>query len=578
MNIYPVVYFIIFTLFYFSLGILVCNQVFRKKIDKRFFFFLAPAFSLSIFSLVSLVSFMLNMRIITLLFILISSVYIIINYKFLTKFFLDLDRYSKYALAVFLSLIIVQSIFFSISSANIPAGGNTWTIFNISSISPPDQTFAWHQARFFQNNLKYGQDKFYGDVDLFDRPFLGGFLTDFSLLGHKIPKEAIPDSNFIYDRLFSIYRVMWWGFNDLVIVGVAFFFYFLKKKKSGYLAIGLLATSMPVIFLSSGLWVKLLPLYFYIIVLYFHFSRSNPILKGIFAGVTFWLHSSLLVFIIPLILDDLFTFIYPYIKKRIFDRAKLIYALKFIFVASFIVCSWFSLTFYFKAPQSLSFAYRYNAGWTEVSHQSADTLKERFYNSTTKVNLVALPFINTAKSIIPGHTLNLLESFQYKDKNYFSIRTIAETFSQDEFTNIFSVLGITLSVVTFIGFVKLFFDKKERRKIILLYLFPTILMALLYRIDSVIQLQIATPYILVAVYAFCYFFEKVKAKVLLIALLSIHIVNTLLSSLFSAKFSQQINHQLFYRSDGSIEYNWIWFVVVLVLIGLSSYKFSLDER
>jgi hypothetical protein len=62
-----------------------------------------------------------------------------------------------------------------------------WDVFAVSGVSPPDQMFAWHQAMFADLHRHYPQDPFYGQMDLYDRPHLGGYLTLFFL-------QVVPSS------------------------------------------------------------------------------------------------------------------------------------------------------------------------------------------------------------------------------------------------------------------------------------------------------------------------------------------------------------------------------------------------
>jgi len=158
--------------------------------------------------------------------------------------------------------------------------GNTWQIFSISGgVSPPDQSFSWHQARYLKNHLKYGEDEFYGDIDFFDRTIFGGLLTYSFSLYQEIPAHNYPDLNFDNDALYSIYRNIWWGLNSLYLPGLALLFSSLYGRKKAYLVLGFAATSPFIFLLNMGLWPKMLPVYFFCLFIFLNLKRKLPFLQ-----------------------------------------------------------------------------------------------------------------------------------------------------------------------------------------------------------------------------------------------------------------------------------------------------------
>src|SRR5438309_8231329 len=94
-------------------------------------------------------------------------------------------RLFRFTALVFFAIYVMQSVVYGLFSRLYPGPHGVWTLYNMTGAPPPDQMFAWHQAMFADQHRVYPQDPFLKDMDLYDRPQLGGYTTlfFFRLLG-----------------------------------------------------------------------------------------------------------------------------------------------------------------------------------------------------------------------------------------------------------------------------------------------------------------------------------------------------------------------------------------------------------
>src|ERR1043165_1411376 len=127
-----------------------------------------------------------------------------------------------------LAVYLIQIVLYGLFSRVHPGPHEVWNLFNLTGVSPPDQMFAWHQAMYADQHRLYPHDPFLNDMDLYDRPHLGGYITLFFFRLWGLP---LTEHNAVYpvDGL-HFYHCLWWLLNNLYLIGVAPLF----RKLFGY--------------------------------------------------------------------------------------------------------------------------------------------------------------------------------------------------------------------------------------------------------------------------------------------------------------------------------------------------------
>ncbi|NCD34226.1 MAG: hypothetical protein EOL87_12540 [Spartobacteria bacterium] len=423
-----------------------------------------------------------------------------------------MDMFRWFVFAIYFYMLTIQIFTYGASKHIHTEAGNTWQVFYMSGgISPPDQTFSWHQARFFRNHLTYGTDSFYNDIDLYDRTYLGGFLTSAMLCSHEIAVDAYPDTTFAYDRIYSLYRLSWWALHNLVIIGAGLFFFLTKKRKTGYIVLLFLAHSSLLFFLSAGLWVKILPVYLLMVALFLHQRKTAYCLQSLLLGSAFFMHGSLILFIFPILLLKsiyIIRFLLSIIskqKKKAFSATNHRALKEFATCASvsLIVLLWFGLAHYNGSPQALAFSYRYDADWTELQSNQESAKKlliDRFYAQSTPITRTLVPVSNMITSIFPLHVLRVIDRITlYNPKSCSSLNFINAVAWQNWFSPL-SFLGVTLYIPCLLGFIYRLKNKKTAFTVLFIYVIPTVTGAILYRKNDIISNHIFTGYILFVIF------------------------------------------------------------------------------
>src|SRR5204862_2909388 len=112
-----------------------------------------------------------------------------------------------------------------------------WSLFNLTGATPPDQVFAWHQAVFASMHKHYPQDPFLADIDLYDRPRLGGYVTLFFFKLFHLPLTELQNDFAYPPGALRFYHCFWWLLNNLYLLGVAPLFKHLFGHRGAIIAV-----------------------------------------------------------------------------------------------------------------------------------------------------------------------------------------------------------------------------------------------------------------------------------------------------------------------------------------------------
>lgn len=584
-------YGIVFALYLFSFGLVFLTKV--NILSKKYLIYFAPAISILFICFISIFSYIINLPVLIPVSLGLSILFIILNIKSLLNQIVSIDRLAIYSIFLFVTMFFLQNFIYYINYTNQKEAGDTWQIYKISrAVSPPDQTFSWHQARIIRNNISLSGNV-YNDINFWDRPIMGGFLTNFVLYGQNLSVDAFPDTTFKFHNIFLNYMNVWWVLNNLVILGAALLIRTLLNKKVAIISTTIVFLSSFVLLINLGLWPKMLIVYLYSLVLVLHFKSRFFLLKGILASLAFWFHSSMLAFLVPLSIHDGILLIksilyqlktipkkdksgikYVFINennKRILKRA-LLFGVPVLLALSV----WFTCLYVYKAPSKLAFGYLYDAGWTEVTEENKSKLIERFYESTNNLNLVLLPVMNICKNILPVGILHFIENFQYKDKGYvLRDNNIINSLARSEMQCILGILGVLIAPVIFFSVILNWRYQKFRQYFIYLYIIPTIILALMYRKDNIISNHITTPYILIVLISLSMYINKLEKNIFNLFIYILLILNNIIMVFLSTKyFSPLPLGPLILKPDHTVEWKWLIYIFILVSISIISVLLS----
>ena len=206
----------------------------------------------------------------------------------------EATRLLNLTLLTLLCLYGIQISLFYLFKAIYPGPHEVWDLFNLSGVSPPDQMFAWHQAMFADLHRHYPQDPFYGEMDLYDRPHLGGYLTLFFFKLFHLP---LTEDNYAYPAAaLRFYHCFWGLLNSLYLLGIAPLFQRLFGYRGAVLAVAATALSGFILLCNVGGWVRFAALYPLLLAFLLFLNGKAPILQATLCATSYYLHGSVLPF------------------------------------------------------------------------------------------------------------------------------------------------------------------------------------------------------------------------------------------------------------------------------------------
>jgi hypothetical protein len=218
-------------------------------------------------------------------------------------------RLFNLTLLTLLCLYGIQISLFHLFKGIYPGPHEVWDLFNLTGVPPPDQMFAWHQARFADLHLHYPQEPFYGEMDLYDRPHLGGYLTLFFFKLFHLP---LAEDHYAYPAIaLRFYHCFWWVLNNLYLFGIAPLFQRLLGYRGAVLAVASTALSGFVLLCNIGGWMKFSALYPFLLAVLLFLTGKGPVLQAGLCATSYYLHGSVLPFLFGFGLFQILCLYYP---------------------------------------------------------------------------------------------------------------------------------------------------------------------------------------------------------------------------------------------------------------------------
>jgi len=381
----------------------------------------------------------------------------------------------------------MQISLFHLFKAIYPVPHEVWDLLNLSGVSPPDQMFAWHQGMFADQQRSYPRDPFYGVSDLYDRPHLGGYLTLFFFKLFHLP---LTEDNFTYPaQPLRFYHAFWWLLNNLYLLGVAPLFRRLFGYRGAILAVATTAAGGFFFLCNIGGWMKFSSSYPFLLAALLFLDGKGPVLQALLCVVSYYIHGSVLPFLAGFGLLQVFCLYYPIggARSRFRDVAS------FGLIVTAFVGAWFFVVRLMGSKQPLLYYYLYGAGIDQAQTEPVAEIARAFYAKHSWSSLSLFPLLNLSRSIIPIHFVDYLRDL-FSFRASFNLSEYATMIFQSQRYCIWAGLGLTALPVVVTGFIRTLLVPSSGRVILFVYLIPTLLMALLYRIQWSFSLHIMCLY------------------------------------------------------------------------------------
>jgi len=390
-------------------------------------------------------------------------------------------------LLTFLCLYGIQISLFQLFKAIYPGPNEVWDLFSVSGVSPPDQMFAWHQAMFADLHRHYPQDPFYGDTDLYDRPHLGGYLTLFFFKLFHLP---LTEDHWNYPAAaLRFYHCFWWALNNLYLFAIAPLFHRLFGYRGAVLAVASTALSGFVLLCNIGGWVKFAALYPFLLAVLLFLNGKAPLLQAGLCATSFYLHGSVLPFLAGFGLFQILCLHCP-IRPSLARFRDIAW---FSVAGVVLVGAWFVVIRWVGSKQPLFFYYVYDAGLTQAQTQPVAQIAKAFYAKHSWSSLSLLPLHSLINSLLPVHFFAYLKSL-FSFTTPWKISDLATTIFVSQRFCVLAAVGLAALPVVLAGILKTLSRPYSGRTILALYLIPSLLIALVYKIDWAFSLHIMCLY------------------------------------------------------------------------------------
>jgi hypothetical protein len=386
-------------------------------------------------------------------------------------------------LAVYLMQILLVGLFTRIH----PGPNEVWNVFNTTGVSPPDQMFAWHQAMYADQHRQYPQDPFLNDMDLYDRPHLGGYIT---LFFFKLWRLPLTEQNAVYpvDGL-RFYQCFWWLMNNLYLMGVAPLFRKLVGYRGAVIAVATTALGGFFLICTTGSWMKFAGTYPFLLAFLLYLENQGPILQAALCAVSYYIHGSMLPFLAGFGLLQIFNLRYPINGRQVGVRNVGMFATTGVIL----VGAWFLVVRWVGSKQPLLYYYLYGAGLTEAQTKPATELAKAFYDKHSWATISLFPVHSLISSWLPIGLIQTVKAW-LTSAQPFNLHSLAGALFASQRFCVECGLALVAAPVVIGGAFKNLAKEHAGKVALALYLVPTLLVASFYRIEWAFSLHILVPY------------------------------------------------------------------------------------
>jgi hypothetical protein len=399
----------------------------------------------------------------------------------------DAWRLLRFTALTFLALYIMQIVLYGLFSRLYPGPHEVWSLFNMTGGPPPDQMFAWHQAMFADQHRQYPQAPFLADMDLYDRPHLGGYITLFFFKLFRLP---LTEDHFVYppDGL-HFYHCLWWLLNNLYIVGIAPLFRRLFGYRAAILAVATTALGGFFFISAAASWMKFAAGYPFLLAILLYLENQGPALQAALCAVSYYIHGSVLPFLAGFGLLQVLNVRWPIRGIKLPARPVAIFAV----TGMVLVGAWFVVVRWVGSKQPLVYYYLYGAGLTEAQTKPVAELAKAFYDKHTWQSLSFFPLHNLLASWHPFGLLQYLKAWLTGAAPLTLSGLANMLFASQRFCSE-CALALVAAPIVIAGLFKTLAQQHAGKTALCLYLIPTLIVAVVYRIEWAFSLHILILY------------------------------------------------------------------------------------
>jgi hypothetical protein len=406
-------------------------------------------------------------------------------------------RLFRFTALTFLALYGMQLAIFALYSRLYPGPHEVWSLYNMTGAPPPDQMFAWHQAMFVDQHRNYPHDSFYLDIDFYDRPQLGGYITLFVFKLFRLP---LTEQNLVYppDGL-RVYHCLWWMLNNLYLIGVAPLFRKLFGLRGAIIAVATTALGGFFFICTAGLWMKFAGTYPFLLAFLLYLENRGPLLQAALCAVSYYIHGSVLPFLAGFGLLQILHLRYPIGGHRLSVRNVGVFAAAGVVL----VGAWFIVVRWVGSKQPLLYYYLYDAGVTASQTTPVAELARAFYDKHTWASLSLRPVHSLLQSWLPRGAFQpgVLPA---------SMSGLADvSFALQRFC-VQCALGVVAAPLVIAGLFRTLPRTHAGKVAACLYLVPTLIVALLYRIDWAFSLHVLVLYHTICLFLWVKILDRVS--------------------------------------------------------------------
>ena len=420
-------------------------------------------------------------------------------------------RLFRFTALTVLALYLMQIMLYGLFSRLYPGPHEVWSLFNMTGGPPPDQMFAWHQAMFADQHRQYPQDAFLSDMDLYDRPQLGGYITLFFFKLFRLP---LTEEHFVYppDGL-HFYHCLWWLLNNLYLVGIAPLFRKLFGYRPAILAVATTALGGFFFISTAASWMKFAAGYPFLLAFVLYLENQGPVLQAALCAISYYIHGSVLPFLAGFGLLQVLNLRWPIGGLKRSVRSVGMFAV----AGMVLVGAWFVVVRWVGSKQPLFYYYIYGAGLTEAQTKPVAELAKTFYDKYTWQSLSLFPARNLMASWFPIGLLQTLKAW-LSGAAPVTLSGLANVLFASQRFCIECALAVVAAPFVIVGLFKSLARPHAGKVALCLYLIPTLMVALIYRIDWAFSLHILILYQALCLFLWITVLESARTRSIVIAL------------------------------------------------------------
>ena len=460
-------------------------------------------------------------------------------------------RLFYFSVGAVLCLYGMEISVFHLFHAVYPGPHEVWDVFNATGVTPPDQMFSWHQAMFADLHRHYPKDPFYGDMDLYDRPHLGGYLTLFFFKLFHLP---LTENEYVYPApSLRFYHCFWWLANNLYLLGIAPLFQRVIGYRAAILALASTALSGFVFLCNLGAWPKFAAIYPLLLAVVLFLNGKAPLLQASLCVVSFYLHGSVLPFLAGFGLFQILCLYYPIPGHTVRFRNVVWFALTGIVL----IGAWFVTVRLSGSKQPLLYYFLYDAGITQAQTEPVAQIARAFYARHTWGSLSLLPLHKLFQSVWPGQFFAFLTS-----PASWKLPQFASTIFGSQRFCILAATGLAALPVALLGLARTLSNRYSGRTILAFYLLPTLLVALTYRIQWSFSLHIMCLYHAFVLFLWVRVLERTRFLLVAIGLVAVALEQSLCVLFSDVRFLPVSGLRITQLTAG----NWLYLAAYLTLM------------